>query len=143
MADELQVSLVPPGEVSRVWAAVGGQLDRAVHLSNGRYLLEDVRDELEQGNAHLWIIFDPETKEIVASATTNFAHYPRCKALYGKFLGGDRLDEWQDKFCDILDSWGRDNGCTIVEFAGRAGWSKTLKSNGYEESCRIYERVIP
>lgn len=141
MADELKISLVPLFAIEREWERVSDMLKRATDQSEGRYDIEDVRERLLSGEFQLWIIFDRQL-QIVAAITSTFTHYPRCKSLSGQFLGGDRLDEWKDEFCEIFDNWGRDNGCKFSELSGRAGWSRVLSPNGYREVSRTYQRDL-
>lgn len=142
MSEELEVSLVPPEYVSEVWDRVSHMLKKATDLSYGRYKLRDLRARLERGDFHLWIIFDKQTNEICAAVTSSFTAYPQMQSLHGQFLGGDRIEEWRDKFCDVFDRWGRSNNCAIVEFTGRKGWSKMLEQNGYREVYRVYQRDL-
>ena len=138
---ELQITLIPHWEVKHVWDKVSRMLKLATDQSQGRYNLSDVKAKLEANEFQLWVIFE-EPFEVVAAVTSSFATYPQCHCLCGQFLGGDRMDEWKDKFCVLFDSWGRDNKCDIVEFTGRAGWGKVLAPNGYREVFRTYQRDL-
>ncbi len=138
---ELLISLVPHTEIIRVWDNVSSMLKMATDRSQGRYRLKDLKEKLMSGEFQLWVVFEPGFK-VVAAITSTFTVYPQCKALHGQFLGGERLDEWKDRFCDIFDRWGRDNGCQIAEFSGRAGWAKPLAANGYREVFRVYQRDL-
>lgn len=137
----LQVSLVPTAEVGRVWPTCAPMLDRAVKISEHRYSLEDLHQKLSTGEFDLWIVFD-EDAQIIASITSTFTYYPQAKSLHGQFLGGSRLDEWQDQFCDIFDRWAKDNHCNFVEFTGRPGWKRVLARNGYREVFTTYQRDL-
>lgn len=137
----MQVSLVPHTDVENVWDQVGAMLKKATDMSEGRYRLKDLKAKLIKGDFHLWIVFDDAFK-IVAAITSTFESYPQCRALHGQFLGGDYLADWRDTFCDTFDRWGRDNGCTMIEFTGRAGWAKALSGNGYREVFRTYQRDL-
>lgn len=137
----LQVSLVPSEEVPKIWDKVSHMLKQATDLSYGRYGLNDLKKKLLEGEFHLWIIFDDDYS-IVAAVTTTFTYYPSMKTVHGQFLGGDRLPEWRDLMCDILDRWAIDNSCQMVELSGRAGWAKVLEPNGYKEVFRTYQREL-
>lgn len=138
----IQVSLVPPDHVPQIWDKVSHMLKQATDLSRGRYRLKDLKDKLFGGEFQLWIVFDDSDFQIIAAVTTTFSYYPNLKSLHGQFLGGERLDEWRDLMCDILDRWAIDNACQIVELSGRAGWAKTLAPNGYKEVYRTYEKEL-
>lgn len=138
---DLKVSLVPQFELARVWPQVGPLLQEAADMSEGRFILEDIRQRLVQGEWHLWIVFEPDLN-IVAAITSSFTWYPRGKWLSGQFLGGSYLAEWRDKFCNIFDRWAHDNNCVAIEFTGRPGWARALAPNGYREKFRVYQRDL-
>lgn len=137
---EYRISLVPHSEIENIWPKVSRYLKLASDQSYGRYRLIDIREKLENNEHQLWIVFDDQ--QIVAAITSTFTFYPQCTSLHGQFLGGDNLEDWRDKFCDIFDSWGRDNGCKFIEFTGRPGWSKALAPNGYKEVFRIFQKEL-
>ena len=141
MADELQISLVPLFAVEKEWDRVKNLLKVATDMSGGRYRISDLKQKLVSGEFQLWVIFDQKF-EIIAAVTTTCIEYPDGKFLSGQFLGGTRLDDWKDKFCDVFDGWGRDCGCKSVELTGRSGWSKVLAPNGYREMYRTYQRDL-
>lgn len=139
---EIKVSLVPSFEVANIWDKVSRMLKLATDQSQGRYGLNDLKEKLMSGEFQLWIIFTPDY-EILAAITSTFTQYPRCKALHGQFLGGERMDEWRDEFCRVFDNWAIDNACEFIEFSGRPGWSKALEPNGYREVFRTFQRETP
>lgn len=138
---ELKVSLIPPNLIDWVWDQAGPQLQMATDQSDGRFNLRDVYDRLVTGDWHLWVVFE-ESGKLVASITSSFTWYPQGKWLSGQFLGGDRLDEWRDLFCDTFDRFAKDTECRAIEFTGRPGWGRRLKSNGYRELFRVYQRDL-
>lgn len=138
----LSISLVPQEQIGKIWHKVAPFLKKATDMSEGRYELADLGNKLiTDPDWHLWLVFEPGLK-IVAAITSTFTFYPQGKFLHGQFLGGTRLEEWQDQFCDVFDNWGRDHDCTAVEFTGRTGWAKKLSRNGYREVFRIYQRDL-
>lgn len=141
MADELQISLVPLFAVEKEWDRVKNLLKAATDMSGGRYRINDLKQKLTTGEFQLWVIFDQKF-EIIAAITSTCTEYPDGKFLSGQFLGGSRLEDWKDKFCDVFDQWGRDCKCKSVELTGRAGWSKVLAPNGYREMYRTYQKEL-
>lgn len=140
--ENIEVSLVPREAIPEIWDRVSHLLKRATDLSFGRYRLRDLKEKLISGEFNLWIVFEKDTGNILSAITSTFTQYPQMKSLHGQFLGGDRLVEWRDRFCEIFDRWGRDNDCQIIEFSGRKGWGRVLEGNGYKEVYRIYERTL-
>ena len=141
----VEISLVPSSEIENIWDKVSHMLKRSTDLSRGRYRLRDLKAKLVSGEFNLWIVFQmggPDQGKILAAITSSFMDYPQGKMLSGQFLGGDRLEEWRDKFCAVFDRWAKDTGCKAIEFTGRAGWGKVLAGNGYKEAFRIYQRDL-
>jgi hypothetical protein len=84
---------------------------------------EDVLLMVAQGEAQFW----PGQRSAVV---TTVLHHPRRKELFFWLAGGD-LDELQDMYRDI-ETWGREQGCTLATLAGRRGWERTfLRDEGY------------
>lgn len=137
----LEISLVPQHQIRAIFPAVAKHLRRATDMSGGRYTLPALFEKLIEGEYHLWLAYEPDLT-VVAAVTSTFTHYPHCRSLHGQFLGGDRLEDWQDKFCEVFDRWGRENRCAFIEFTGRAGWNKQLARNGFKEEFRVYRREL-
>ena len=138
----LDVTLVQKHFIQQIWSQVGPLLAKATDVSEGRYDIIDVYERLlRDPNWHLWAVYEPDLT-VVAAITSTFTQYPRMKVLHGQFLGGRRLDEWQDMFCEMFDRWGRDNECQAIEFSGRPGWMKPLRRNGYRPVFVVYQRDL-
>ena len=95
MAD-LQVSLVDPNYVSRVWEEVEPILGKSIGSAHGRYDMKDILKEIVNFEQHLWVVFNEESK-IIAALTTRFAHYPKKRVLAGQFLGGEKIMRWRGR----------------------------------------------
>lgn len=145
MEDErsiLDASLIQRHFIRQLWPQVAPLLTRATELSHGRYDIADLYGKLlKDDNWHLWAVYEPDGT-VVAAITSMFLHYPQGKFLSGQFLGGNRLEDWKDLFCDIFERWGRDNQCVAIELTGRAGWAKALAPNGYDEVYRTYQKDL-
>lgn len=138
----LEVSLVQRHLIPAIWSRVAGYLKDATDRSEGRYNLDDLYANLvNDEHWHLWVVYEPDLT-VVAAITSTFTDYPRMRVLHGQFLGGERLDDWQDMFCEIFDRWARDNGCHAVEFTGRHGWGRPLKRSGYRPIFTIFQRDL-
>jgi hypothetical protein len=137
----LTVSYVPPHVMDPVWPKAGALLLKSLKYARGRYEIEDVYRDLVQHQQQLWIVFDDETKNLVAAITTRIAEYPHRRMVCGYFLGGTRLDEWADLFLDVLEKFEKDMGCDGLEFVGRKGWEKVLAHRKIRPISVIYERI--
>ena len=96
----------------------------ALEYSGGTHKIEDIAEGIRRGQFQLW----PGKNSVVV---TEIIVYPQLKDLHYFLAGGD-LDELQ-LMRPIIESWGKEIGCSRVSLAGRKGWERTfLKGEGYE-----------
>lgn len=140
----LDISLVRRHLVPLIWPKVEAFLARATDLSEGRYDIKDLYERLtKHDDWYLWVVFETEEPHnIIGAITTTWSHYPQMKTVHGQFLGGERLDEWQDRFCDLMEEWGRDSKCDAIEFTGRRGWTRLVNRNGYRPVFVTYQKDL-
>ena len=96
----------------------------ALEYSGGTHKVEDIAEGIRRGQFQLW----PGKNSVVV---TEIIVYPQLKDLHYFLAGGD-LDELR-LMRPIIESWGKEIGCSRVSLAGRKGWERTfLKGEGYE-----------
>ena len=96
----------------------------ALEYSGGTHKVEDIAEGIRRGQFQLW----PGKNSVVV---TEIIVYPQLKDLHYFLAGGD-LDELR-LMRPIIESWGKEIGCSRVSLAGRKGWERTfLKGKGYE-----------
>ena len=137
----MNISFVPPKHVDDVWGVVEGILAPAVILTNGRYMVEDVRVAAKFGDMQLWIAFDSENK-IIGCGVTAISEYPSRRLLTVLFIAGSNFRSWRNEMIEILSRWGRDNQCSGLEAYGRNGWSKMLESYNIKRGLTMMEKDI-
>lgn len=115
---------VPSAYVEKVWPSAAPHLEKATRRTRGRYLPDDVLQEIKEGWQDLWVAYDPERNVIDAAMTTQFVNYPRVRAIRILFIGGTRMNTWKDEFRVQVKEFGKDNGATLIESAGRVGWER-------------------
>lgn len=131
------VSLVPPEYVDQMWSTVEPFVKKALKYVGGKYEPEDVYSLVVDYNYPLWIAFDDEG--VKGAVITRFIQYPRKKYLFLEFCGGQDGFSWKAPMLDVLRSWAKDNGCDGIEGAGRAGWKKVFKADGYMPTLQHFE----
>lgn len=136
----IQVSLVPPEHVEKLWPRVFPHLAKAAEYTFGRYEPEDIFDFVLSGAAHLWIAFNEE--DIIGITITRFWQYPRKKCLDMVFIGGDEGFSWKDQMLSTLQRWGADNGCEVIESSGRPAFARVFKNDGYRLLWQVYELPV-
>lgn len=118
----MQVSLVPVGMVDQVWPGVVQGFARASDRSGGDMTVGDLWTVCRSGNAHLFVVHDPEK---ISAATVWRAELWRsgqkfrCLALYGKGMA-----EWMPELKRQVARVAADCGCTSLLAEGREGWTK-------------------
>ena len=96
----------------------------ALEYSGGSHAVEDIADGIRRGVFQLW----PGADSVIV---TEIIVYPQLKDLHFFLAGGD-LDELR-LMQPLIESWGKDMGCSRVSLAGRRGWERTfLRDRGYE-----------
>jgi hypothetical protein len=96
----------------------------ALEYSGGSHAVEDIADGIRRGRFQLW----PGADSVIV---TEIIVYPQLKDLHFFLAGGD-LDELR-LMQPLIESWGKDMGCSRVSLAGRRGWERTfLRDRGYE-----------
>ena len=109
-------------------------VEAALEYSGGTHGIEDIAEGLKKGRFQLW----PADDSVVI---TEIIVYPRLKNLHFFLAGGD-LDELR-LMRPLIESWGRDMGCTRVSLAGREGWSKTfLRDEGYRPKWFVLSKDL-
>jgi hypothetical protein len=133
----IQISLVPADYVPGAWPLVAKYIDAAVYQTDGRYTLDDVYTLVVKHGYLLWVAI--ENQIIVGAVVTGFVNYPRKKALFVMFLGGDKMRAWKFKMLETLRQFAREQACDIIEASGREGWSKVLKEDGFRSLWHTFE----
>jgi hypothetical protein len=137
----VNISFVPPKHINDVWDTLEKILAPAVVLTNGRYLVEDIRAAAKLGDVQLWIAFNDE-HDIIGCAVTSISDYPSRRLLTVLFLAGIDFRLWRDEIIQTLSSWGRNNKCSGLEAYGRRGWVKMLESHGIKWGLTMMEKDI-
>lgn len=96
----------------------------ALEYCNGTHELQDVADQISKGELQLW----PARETALVSQLIN---YPKRKSIH-IFLAGGNIDELINMEESVF-SWARSQGCDMLTFSGRIGWSRSkLKNRGYK-----------
>ena len=114
--------VIPSDKVGEVWAVVVDKIGDALERSGGRFLPEDVRENLEAGNMQLWVAYDGAVKAVIV---TEILIFPRLKALSVFLVTGEDRKSWIANV-EKLEEFGRLHGCVIIEAWARPGWQRVL-----------------
>lgn len=117
------IGYVYPQDILAVWPQASEQLNRAFEQSEADTAANHLF-ALTQDDEQLWSIHDQ------AWAITRVT---QCRSGFAVLeiiaMGGAGLDQWGSEFFEVVESWGKSNGCTKSIFTGRLGWRK--RAPGY------------
>ncbi len=122
------------------WSDLSCYLNKALSHSRGEWTTNDIlKNVLVSPNVyHVWEVTN-NSGNVVAIASTRIVRYNHFDALHIIALtsvGNDEMDEWEDYAVEALNavkSKAKEAGLDRIEFAGRKGWLKKLKSLGWKE----------
>jgi|TARA_R110000868_G_scaffold73502_1_gene213080 hypothetical protein len=99
-------------------------IEAALKLSGGTHIFDDIAECVKLGTMQFW-------NADKSCAVTEILQYPRKKVLHIFLAGGDK-----DQIIDMnrsAEEFGKRNGCTAMSLAGRRGWVRSLKTQGWQE----------
>ena len=133
----MQVSIVDTKDIESIWPYIEGYMKRAAKYTYGRFEAEDIKEGLLKQPQQLWIAFD-DTK-IYGAVVTEVTKYPRMTALTVHFLAGVEFETWKDPMLKLVQQFGKDNGCKLIDSYGRPGWERVWANYGYTKRFIFYE----
>ena len=135
-----EVTLIPREHVKSMWGKVSGLIEKAIAHSPGRYDIVDLYERSLKNELVLWIAFDDTG--IKAAWFTRAYTVPLGLVMSIEWLGGEDIDQWEEKAISIVESYARDNGCTRLEMTGREGWKPFAVKHGFSKLAVVYEKEL-
>ena len=135
----MNISIVPTEHVNDVWGTVADIISPAVVMSEGRYLVEDVRLCILKCEMQLWIAFN-DNREINGCVITRISEYPSRRLLYVAFIAGKKVRSWAGPMIETVTRWAEDNQCSGIESGGRKGWIKLIKPYGFSRGFDSFKK---
>lgn len=115
------------------WARCRHWIEAAMEYMDGLLTMEDVERCIATGHMQFWA-------GEKAAAVTEIATFPRSKHLLIVLAGGD-MKEIISMF-PSMKHFGARNGCTKLVEAGRPGWERVLKAEGWKRECVVLSTAI-
>jgi len=108
-------------------------IESALEYSGGTHLYEDIVQGIVTGRMQFW----PAEK---GCAVTEIIVFPR-KKIFHIFLAGGEKNQITD-MDDSAVEFARQQGCTGMTVAGRRGWARVLKEQGWTEAFTTLAKDI-
>ncbi len=132
---------MPSEAVRHVWKDVEKVLKKSVATAQGKSETIDVLAGILTDIYVLWVVMDDDDS-IVAAFTTRLLVYPQRKALALDFVGGTRMNEWNDQLIDTMRKYANELGCSHLEGYGRKAWGRALKKYGFYPEYIAYRMEL-
>lgn len=134
-----KLALVPTEEVPKLWPTVAPMLARAVGYAEGRTDMRAIYQAVQESRQMLWVAYDDTDKIIAAAFVAHKAQYSKSAALVIDCVGGTRMRDWLQIASSTFRQCARDMGLVGLEMYGRPGWSRVLKSCGWQQKLVVME----
>lgn len=138
----MNVIYVPFGELANATAAILPYMKQAAGLTDGNCIVDDMMARLYNKQQQLWAVVDEGA--VLGIMTSEIMNYPQCKKLrLGSIvLDPGTLEKAKPLLLSLIDDFARENACVGIEFAGRTGWERTLRDDGYTKSSLVYTKEL-
>lgn len=123
---------VPRDDLPQILPLVGHLILEALDTTLGEDSFNEVVEKLSTGNLQMWVIGDEDDLNILGVLLTRVQVCERTKLLNVYLCSGEAFDSWTTHL-EMLEEWGREQGCEYITATGRKGWIKKLKPFGFVE----------
>lgn len=134
---------IPPDRVEEFWGRISTILWRAIIRTEGRHTLLTTKHAIQDSRMQLWAAFDgPDMETCIAVLVTETAQFPSGH-ISGEivFAAGEIIPDCLP-LLGLVESWAKSVGCSSLRLIGRKGWSRALKTMGYEETAILMEKAL-
>jgi len=136
-SDNLVIAAVPQTMIGLIWDRVVPHLEKPISLSHGEVTLDSIKRRLISGDV-LLITISRESEIIAVNTVEVRESESGLRALFIPLIGGSEMNEWMDRFLDIVKAIAKDLNCTELRgIAARKGWMRKLKPLGWSEVSTI------
>jgi len=128
----LIIAPIPVTLVDFVFPKAAPHLERVIARAPRDINLESIKKKLLEGKTMLVAVLDED--QVVAVNILEVSEYETGhRVMYIPITGGDRMDEWLDRFMAIAHAIAIDHKCDELRgMACRKGWLRALNKAGHE-----------
>ena len=138
---EYKIAAIPQTLVEAVWDRLTPHIERVIAIVDEETTIEHVKSKALSGN--LLVLAICKDSDIIAALTLDIRDFDTgMKALYIPMLGGDEFFDWYEQAFEVVKAIAKDFKCTQIRAAGRRGWTRALKSIGWEEQYTVIKYIV-
>lgn len=124
---EIELRKIDPETLGQIWNRIQPRMQSVYETSNGRMDAASTFALIHSGQMVMWCIYDEGTDEIYGLTGATIEQYETgVKALYLHFIVGKERKKWMH-LLENIEEWGREMGCSKIEFMCRKGWQRELQ----------------
>lgn len=123
---------VEPENLKLAWKDVGKYIEDGIQYTDANYAIADVLEMIKSGLLILWVVYNEDKEKAAGCLLTQLYQYPRNNVLSIFLLCVDDFEEAAPLLEDVKE-YAKGLGCKKIEFYGRSGWEKMLKSLQFEK----------
>lgn len=124
-------------DIDRVWPAVAHDIEESAKTSRGKFVAEDIYNELKGKTCQLWVWESATARGVFI---TQIHNYKRNRVCWIRIATGHNYQEWIAEVMQTIEAWAKENGCEAMELLARPGWTKILKD--YEMTHIYLEKAL-
>ena len=143
--NEIEVLPITPSKVEDIWDLVHFMIKEALVYSGGYAEPNDIKKLLLSGENQLFLVFGSEGEEsnkVYGVVTTRIFNNPNFKELQGLICTGKKMNLWEEKLINTLETFAKVNGCKKVKAYMRPGYKKVMPKYGYKSRHVEFEKEL-
>ncbi len=143
--NDIEILPIIASKVEDIWSLVHFMIAEALVYS-GRYAEpEDIKQLLLSGDNQLFLIFGSEegdTNKVYGVVTTRIFENPNFKELQGLICTGKKMNLWEEKLINTLETFAKVNDCKKFKAYMRPGYKKVMSKYGYKQRHIEFEKEL-
>lgn len=140
----LQITLVPYGQISYVIPSLIKYLEKSEGWTHGRSSVDDIVRFVLTGQMHLWAVYEADTEQVFGYVITEVKQYPQCKMLVIQYcaMEPNHMRYVEEVMHETSERFAQTMGCAGIEFFGRPGWEPHVKKRGFTVKTIVFEKFF-
>jgi len=144
--NNIEVLPISPNQIEEVWNLVHFMIAEAIKYSGNYAEANDIKQLLLTGENQLFLIFGSEQEDgdnkVFGVCTTRIFQNPNFPELQGLICTGTKMNLWEDKLIQMLETFGKLNGCKRITALMRPGYKKVMPKYGYKVKHIQFEKEL-
>ena len=143
--NNIEIIPISPNQVEEVWNLVHFMIAEAIKYSGGYAEAKHIKELLLTGENQLFLIFgseDGEDNKVFGVCTTRIFQNPNFSELQGLICTGKKMELWEHKLIEMLETFGKLNGCKRITALMRPGYKKVMPKYGYKIKHVQFEKEL-